>query len=150
MFVQGLVAGLSQREAYKQAYNAEKMKDATIDSNASRLLQDSKITARYRQLLKEYSNMAIWNREQAFNEYEWLKNKAREDIHQQGVRQANSNAFLNALDGMNQMAFRDLELADKKLALEIEKLGQQVKPSDKSEERLADYFDKLGEFYEDA
>jgi len=29
-FVQGLFSGLSQREAYKQAYNAVNMKDTTI------------------------------------------------------------------------------------------------------------------------
>ena len=70
--------------------------------------------------------MSLWAREQAFNEYEWLKNKARASIEIEGVRQANSTAYLSALDGMNNMAFRDLELADKKLRLEIENLKAQL------------------------
>ena len=132
-FVQGLVAGLSQRKAYKEAYNAQKMADSTIDSRASKLLKEYKVNTRYRELLKEFSNRALWSREQAFNEYEWLKNKARASIEIEGVRQANSTAFLSALDGMNNMAFRDLELADKKLRLEIENLKAQLGSDDEDD-----------------
>ena len=121
-FVQGLVAGLSQRKAYKEAYNAQKMADSTIDSRASKLLKEYKVNTRYRELLKEFSNRALWSREQAFNEYEWLKNKARASIEQDGIRQANSNAFLSALDGMNNMAWKDFELTDEKIRQEIELL----------------------------
>ena len=70
--------------------------------------------------------MALWSASQAFDEYEWLKEQAKSDIQMEGVRQANSNAFLAALDGMNNMAFKDLELEDKKLLLEIEKLQAQI------------------------
>ena len=66
--------------------------------------------------------MSLWSREQAFNEYEWLKNKARASIENDGIRQANSNAFLSALDGMNNMAWRDFELTDDKIRQEIELL----------------------------
>jgi phage terminase small subunit len=52
-FAQGLFAGLSQREAYKQAYNAERMKDKTIDEAAARLAADSKVAARIQQLTDE-------------------------------------------------------------------------------------------------
>src|SRR5699024_12281698 len=86
------------------------MKDSTINVKASELANDGKIMVRYRELLKEYSNMNLWTREAAFNEYEWLKNRAKEDIQEEGVRQATANAFLDSLEGMNQMAFRDLEL----------------------------------------
>lgn len=122
MFVQGIITGLSQRQAYRKAYKAEKMSDETVDSRASELLKNGKVTVRYRELLKQFSNMSLWSREQAFNEYEWLKNKARQDIENEGVRQANSNAFLSALEGMNNIAFKELELEDKKLAKEIELL----------------------------
>lgn len=120
MFVQGIISGLSQRQAYRKAYKADRMKDETVDAMASKLLKDHKVTIRYRELLKQFSNMSLWSREQAFNEYEWLKNKARASIEREGIRQANSNAFLAALDGMNNMAFRDLELLDEKLKTEIE------------------------------
>ena len=122
LFVQGIISGLSQRQAYRQAYKAEKMSDETVDSKASELLKNGKVTVRYRELLKEFSNMSLWSREQAFNEYEWLKNKARSSIENDGIRQANSNAFLSALDGMNNMAWKDFELTDEKIRQEIELL----------------------------
>ena len=139
MFVQGVVAGLSQRQAYRQAYNAEKMSDETVDSKASNLFKDGKIRVRYRELLKQFSNMALWSREQAFNEYEWLKNKAKASIESEGVRQANSNAFLASLEGMNNMSFNDLELADKKLKLEIEKLQSQIEGDSEQDDKLIDF-----------
>ena len=113
LFVQGIISGLSQRQAYRLAYKAEKMTDVAVDVQASKLLKNPKITLRYRELLKQFSNMSLWSREQAFNEYEWLKNKARASIERDGVRQANSNAFLSALDGMNSMTWKDLKLIRK-------------------------------------
>ena len=122
LFVQRIISGLSQRQAYRQAYKAEKMTDVAVDVQASKLLKNPKITLRYRELLKQFSNMSLWSREQAFNEYEWLKNKARASIEQDGIRQANSNAFLSALEGMNNMAWKDFELTDDKIRQEIELL----------------------------
>ncbi len=52
-FVQGLFAGLSQREAYKQAFNCNKMTDKTIDENASRLANSSKVVASLDELKNE-------------------------------------------------------------------------------------------------
>ena len=66
--------------------------------------------------------MSLWSREQVFNEFEWLKNKARASIENEGIRQANSNAFLSALDGMNNMVWKDFELTDEKIRQEIELL----------------------------
>lgn len=134
LFVQGIISGLSQRQAYRQAYpSAKKWRDNVVDNKASELLKNGEVLVRYRELLKQFSNMSLWSREQAFNEYEWLKNKARASIEIEGVRQANSNAFLSALDGMNNMAFRDLELADKKLRLEIENLKAQLGSGDEDD-----------------
>ena len=148
-FVQGLVAGLSQRDAYKQAYKTDRMKDSTINVKASELVKDGKITVRYRELLKEYSNMNLWTREAAFNEYEWLKNRAKEDIQEEGVRQATANAFLDSLEGMNQMAFRDLELADKKILAEIEKLEQQIGGTEEQDDKITGYINKLKDVISD-
>jgi len=126
-YVQGVVAGLSQRKAYRKAYALSKRwKDETVDVKASLLFKVDKIQIRYRDLLREArnsgSNMAIWTREQAFKDYEWLKDKAKENIEEEGVRKANSDAFLSSIEGMNKMAFHDLELVDKKLKAEIERI----------------------------
>lgn len=50
IFVQELIKGKSQREAYKKAYDASKMKDTTIDSKASILFKDEKVRARFDEL----------------------------------------------------------------------------------------------------
>jgi uncharacterized protein affecting Mg2+/Co2+ transport len=52
-FVQNLFAGMSQREAYRQSFNCEKMADKTIDEAASRLAGDSKVIARLAELTDE-------------------------------------------------------------------------------------------------
>lgn len=146
LFVQQLVAGQSQRQAYRRAYNAEKMSDAVVDNKASAIFNKGEVRVRYRELLKQFSNMALWSREQAFNEYEWLKNQAKDDIKMQGVRQANSNAFVNALEGMNKMAVVGDELVNEKLQQEIEVLKSKVTKMDETNEsKVAEYLNKLGD-----
>lgn len=49
-FVQGLIAGKSQREAYREAYGCEGWKEASIDQCASRMLKDAKVASRFNQL----------------------------------------------------------------------------------------------------
>ena len=139
LFVQGIISGLSQRQAYRQAYKAEKMSDAVVDNKASAIFNKGEVRVRYRELLKQFSNMSLWSREQAFNEYEWLKNKARASIENDGIRQANSNAFLAALEGMNNMTFHDLELIDEKLKLEIEKLKTQISEDNEQNDKLVEF-----------
>ena len=132
LFVQEIISGLSQRQAYRQAYKAEKMSDAVVDNKASAIFNKGEVRVRYRELLKQFSNMSLWSREQAFNEYEWLKNKARASIENDGIRQANSNAFLSALDGMNNMAWKDFELTDEKIRQEIELLKIKIESNQDS------------------
>ena len=146
LFVQQLVAGQSQRQAYRRAYNAEKMSDAVVDNKASAIFNKGDVRVRYRELLKQFSNMALWSREQAFNEYEWLKNQAKDDIKMQGVRQANSKAFVDALEGMNKMAVVGDELVNEKLQQEIEVLKSKVTKMDETNEsKVAEYLNKLGD-----
>lgn len=58
-FVQNIVSGMSQRQAYKDAYNAEKMKDETIDVRACELFNEGKIKVRYQELMKKLEDEAI-------------------------------------------------------------------------------------------
>ena len=58
-FVRNLIEGMSQREAYKNSYDAENMTDKTIDENACRLFNDSKIKARYMELQEQLAKVTI-------------------------------------------------------------------------------------------
>lgn len=49
-FVQELIKGKSQREAYKTAYPKCKATDKTIDEYACRLMKNSKVSARYNEI----------------------------------------------------------------------------------------------------
>ena len=58
-FIQNIVSGMSQRQAYKDAYNAENMKDETIDSEASILFNDQKVSKRYQELISKLEDETI-------------------------------------------------------------------------------------------
>ena len=60
-FVMALINGMSQRQAYKFAYDAENMKDTTIDTRACRLFKSGKIQLRYNQLIKEKQQNILKN-----------------------------------------------------------------------------------------
>lgn len=59
-FVNGIISGLSQRQAYYKAYpKSNKWKATTVDSRASELFAKSEVLARYQELLKKAENKAI-------------------------------------------------------------------------------------------
>ena len=51
-FIQNIINGMSQRQAYKEAFDADYDDDA-IDSNASTLFNSTKVQQRYQELMKE-------------------------------------------------------------------------------------------------
>jgi phage terminase small subunit len=68
-YVQGLFAGLSQREAYKQAYNAKNMTDKSIDEKACELAKNVKVASRLKELVDELKNKNIITIERVMQEY---------------------------------------------------------------------------------
>lgn len=54
-FARGLSEGLSQRDAYKRAFNAENMAPESIDTEASLLANDPEVSQRVEELLEEAS-----------------------------------------------------------------------------------------------
>ena len=122
-YVQGLVAGLSQRQAYIQAYpKASDWKENSVDRQASTLLKNPKVLARYNALMEEHKNKALWTREEAVNELKWLYKQAIKSIEDQDegyVRQGTSSALLGAIQELNKL--EDLYPSDKH---QVEHIGQ--------------------------
>ena len=58
-FIQGIIRGLTQRQAYKEAYSAENMQEDTIDKEACLLFNNPKIAERYQELIKELEDKSI-------------------------------------------------------------------------------------------
>ena len=93
VFVQGIIKGLSQADAYREAYNTQRMSDKTIHEAASRLMADSKVSARVQELREQVDKETIMS---AQKRKEWLTgiiNDPEIDI----------NARLKASDQLNRM-----------------------------------------------
>ena len=94
-FVQNLIAGMSQREAYRGAFpSAVKWKDATVDSKASELFGNDEILERYRELQQEFADRALYTREEAVTDLRWMQREAKDDIDKNGINKANAPAYL--------------------------------------------------------
>ncbi|HSQ88171.1 hypothetical protein, partial [Romboutsia sp.] len=46
-----------------------------------------------------FKDKALYTREQANEDYEWIKQVSKKDIQDKGLKQANSSAYLNAVKG---------------------------------------------------
>ena len=57
-FVQNIVSGMSQRQAYKDAFQAD-YDDNAIDVNACKMFNDAKIKLRYKELIEELKEVNI-------------------------------------------------------------------------------------------
>jgi phage terminase small subunit len=68
-FVQSLIQGMSQADAYRSAYATKNMSDKTIHEAASRLVSDSKVSARLAELRKQTTKETIMS---AQKRLEWL------------------------------------------------------------------------------
>lgn len=112
-FIQNIVKGMSQREAYKEAYNATYDNNA-IDVNASKLFNEAKVQLRYKELLQELEDKTIMS---AKERMKWLtevvKNIQKEDIYTVNSdgenvlvssRNADLNTKLKAIETLNKMS----------------------------------------------
>lgn len=58
-FVQGIIEGKSQADAYRSAYNAKKMADKTVWEKASKLMADGKVRARLQEIRDDLMTPSI-------------------------------------------------------------------------------------------
>lgn len=65
-FCQNIAKGMNQSDAYREAYNTAKGKDKTVWENASRLMSDSKVTARIEELRAETTEEIKYTVEDSF------------------------------------------------------------------------------------
>jgi phage terminase small subunit len=92
-FVQGLIQGMSQADAYRSAYSTKNMSDKTIYEAASRLVADSNVSARLQELRGQMTKETIMT---AQDRLEWLTNVINSD-------KESTTDKLKAADIMNKM-----------------------------------------------
>lgn len=93
VFARKVVEGMTQADAYRAAYSCKRMTDKTIWENASRLMADSKVQARVKELRDKINDEAIMS---AQKRLEWLTKVIQNDEESTGDR-------LKAIDLMNKM-----------------------------------------------
>jgi phage terminase small subunit len=93
-FAQNIIKGMTQADAYRSAYNTNRMADKTIHENASRLANDSKVKARINELRGQISTENIMT---AQKRLEWLTELVMSN------EEAYTGDKLKAIDIMNKM-----------------------------------------------
>lgn len=92
-FVQNIIQGMNQADAYRSAYPNQRMTDKTIWESASKLMKNPKVIARLTELRNELAKPSIMTAQERL---EWLTdliNNAEEG----------TNEKLKAIDIMNKM-----------------------------------------------
>lgn len=111
-FAQNIIMGMSQAEAYRNAYNTKKMSDKTVWENASRLMNNSKVKARVNELRAQVANKAILTAEERLKFLSKVINGEECEVayaqdaegNQIEIKQPPSlKTRLNAIDIMNKM-----------------------------------------------
>ena len=92
-FVQNIIQGMSQADAYRSAYECKRMSDKTIHEAASRLVADSKVSARLSELREKLANEKIMSAQERL---EWLTELVKS-------KEETTTDKLRAVDLMNKM-----------------------------------------------
>ena len=93
-FVRNLIEGMTQREAYKNSYDAENMADKTIDNEAYLLFNNQEVTKRYRELQDELAKASILTATQRAVILSNIATNEEED----------TNSKIRAIDTLNKMS----------------------------------------------
>jgi hypothetical protein len=157
-FVQNLNAGLSQRQAYREAYpKSRKWKDSTVDKRASELLKNGEVLGRYQELQKEKAEdrrkKNLWSYEDSVKGLKWVIIQAQIDIQENGFRQANSSAFINAVKELNDLVGLG-EPREAKIELDrvkIDKIRSEINADreDTQEEKVAELLEGVIDAYKE-
>jgi len=111
-FVQNLIKGMSQREAYKKSYDTKNMKNETIDSKACLLFKQDKIRKRYDSIQQKAEDKAIMT---SIERKKWLTGIINNDVKEYEYiinskgkkrkieRNADLSTKIKAMDMLNKM-----------------------------------------------
>ena len=129
-FVRNLIKGMSQREAYKNSYNAENMSDKVIDNEASILFNSREISMRYKELQDKLDKATIMTAQERLEYLTGIiQNKEQEHIVtiedgeiKEIERPADLNTKMKAIDIMNKMQGEYTTKIEGSVAVKLEDL----------------------------
>ncbi len=121
-FAQCVFDGMTQVDAYREAYGGENATAKTLQENASRLAKNSKVLARVAQLRQQVEEKALWTRLDSV--------QALADIARGGEARANEKVAaikeLNAMHGFNAPQKIEHGGSIGVASLDVSKLGNDV------------------------
>lgn len=94
-FAQCIADGMTQADAYRTAYGADKMKTETIHKRASELMSDGEVKGRVQELKGKLSAKALWSREMSV--------KALVSSYKVAQGQNNASGMTGAIKELNAM-----------------------------------------------
>ena len=92
-FVQSIIQGMSQADAYRSAYSCKNMSDNSVYVNASKLMADTKVAQRVKELREQLAKPSIMSAQERL---EWLTKLILSD-------EETTSDKLKAADIMNKM-----------------------------------------------
>lgn len=129
-YIQNIVKGMSQIDAYKDSYDAEGMSDNAISREASLLMKNPKIAQRHKELVEAIAKPTIMTAQERL---EYLTNIIK-DIEMEKVygiadgvqigyeRPAELNVKLKAIDLMNKMQGEYVTKVEGNVSVKLEDL----------------------------
>ena len=126
-FAQAVAKGSTLADAYREAYDAERMKDSSIWTNASQLMSETKVALRVNAIQKAQE-------ERTLHDHARLKRLVLERLHEEAVNAPSDSARIRAL-----------ELLGKSIAMFTDRVEQddQSRTSADIEQELADRLREL-------
>jgi phage terminase small subunit len=113
-FAQCIADGMTQADAYRAAYGADKMKAETIHKRASELMSDGEVKGRVQELKGKLASKALWSREMSVKALVSSFKVAQGQNNASGMTGAIKE--LNAMHGFNAPQKVDLMNSDGSLA----------------------------------
>ena len=92
-FCQNILKGMTQADAYRDAYNTDRMTDNAIYTEASLLADNPKISQRIQELRQQISSSSIMSAQERL---QWLTDLVQDSV-------TNTDAKLRAMEIMNKM-----------------------------------------------
>lgn len=107
-----VIEGHKLSDAYRQAYSADNMSDASIHREASRLRHDPKIAPTIEAGIAESLGDAVWSRKRAITRLMELNDAALSEIEDGNITPPVISAFTTSLDRLNRLHGTDKTQSD--------------------------------------
>ena len=125
---------MSQRQAYKEAYDAENMTDETIDKEACLLFNSPKISERYKELMEQLEDKAIMSAKERMI---WLS-EVVQDVQKEKIlvedievsKTADLSTKMKAIDILNKMSGEYVTKVSGDVKLSYEKVLKEMADTD--------------------